>query len=86
MRKSDTPLAPKQQQQVKPIDQLLVEKVSVRLHVCLNSDGFLQNRFKKPIRIAPQHRSDLLSHFLPRYTNTVDDAAQIRLIDAHQLG
>jgi len=86
MRKSESLLAPKQQQHVTPIDQLLVEKVFAGPHVCPNSAGFLHNRFKEPIRIAPQHHSDLLSHLLPGYTNTVDDAAQVRLIDAHQLG
>lgn len=69
-----------------PIDQLLVKKVFAGPHVCPNSADFLHNRFKEPIRIAPQYRSDLLPHLLSGYTNTVDDAAQIRLIDAYQLG
>jgi len=75
MRKSEPLMAPKQSQQVKQIDQLLEEEVPIRPRACLNSHGFLQDRFKKPIRIAPQHRSDLLPHFLSRYTDTVDDAA-----------
>jgi hypothetical protein len=86
MRKSDSLLAPKQLQQVLPIDQLLVEKVFASPYVCPYSAGFLHNRFKEPIRIAPQHRSDLLPHLLPGYTNPVDNAAQVRLIDPHQLG
>jgi hypothetical protein len=86
MRKSELLLAPKQLQQVTPIDQLLLEKIPVCRYVRPYSGGFFQDRFKEPVHIAPQHQSDLLSHFLPGYTNTVNDAAQIRLIDPNQLG
>jgi len=63
-----------------------VKKAFAGPYACSYSAGFLHNRFKEPIRIAPQYRCDLLSHLLPGHTNPVDDAAQIRLIDPHQLG
>ena len=86
MSKSDPLLTSKQQQPVTPNEQLLMEKVSAGPHVCRDSAGFLHYRFKKPFSIASQHRGDLLPHLQPGYTNTVDDAAQVCLIDAYQLG
>ncbi len=77
---------PKQKVAMTMNQSLMVNKVSSDFDLRSCGVGFMNGPFEKPFCIAPQYRRDVFSHLLLWRVNTVNDSAQIRLINAHELG